>query len=311
MELWRIQYEASHLLPSLPRLRMAIGESFDSPAYRHYGRFRRAEKHCLFKYTLAGEGVFEDQNGAHPVPAGHGFLCEIADPRTAYYYPKDGREPWTFWWIAFDGPASQPIVSDLVKRYGPVFKIAPDAPELQHFTSMEAGADLIVDISPAWGARIILDLLTALAVGMDTASLGLKNDNVLLRRAQELVAANQTRNLNVTELARRLHVSREHLTRHFQKELAVTPHDYIVRQKILRACQYLKETDLNNKEIAARLGYLEAAHFSRTFKRVVHMTPSQFRLVGTMPVVDAGPRQLRAASPCARCSSSSRLSSCK
>lgn len=276
------------MLPSLPRLRMAAGETVDSPAYRHYGRFRSAETHCLFKYTLKGEGVFEDQNGAHPVVAGHGFLCEIADPRTAYYYPEHGSDPWAFWWIAFDGQASRLIVADLVKRYGPVFKIAPDAPDLQRFSNMEDGPTRTLDISPAWGARVVLDLLTALALARETAS-SLKHGSLLLRRAMAIVDGSHAHNLNVTELAQRLHVSREHLTRHFQKELAVTPHDYILRQKILRACQYLKETDLNNKEIAARLGYPEAAHFSRTFKRLVHMTPSQFRQVGTMPVVDASP----------------------
>lgn len=289
MEHWCIHYRNSQMLPSLPRLRMASGETVDSPAYRHYGRFRSAETHCLFKYTLKGEGVFEDQNGVHPVAAGHGFLCEIADPRTSYYYPENGREPWTFWWIAFDGPASRLIVADLVKRYGPVFKIAPDAPDLQRFSNMEAGPVRTLDISPAWGGRVVLDLLTSLALARETASLSLKHESLLLRRAMAIVAASQANNLNVTELAQRLHVSREHLTRHFRKELAVTPHDFILRQKMLRACQYLKETDLSNKEIAARLGYVEAAHFSRTFKRLIHMTPSQFRQVGTMPVVDANP----------------------
>lgn len=285
---WCIHYKTAHLLTSLPRLRTGSGETVDSPAYRHYGRFRSAETHCLFKYTLKGEGVFEDQSGAHPVTAGHGFLCKIADPRTAYYYPEHGREPWTFWWIAFDGPSARLIVADLVKRYGPVFKFAPDSPNVQHFSNMKAGPTRTMNISPAWGARVVLDLLTSLALARE-AGASLQHESLLLRRAMAIVEERQAQNLNVTELAQRLHVSREHLTRHFQKELTVTPHDYILRQKIIRACHYLKETDLNNKEIAARLGYQEAAHFSRTFKRLIHITPSQFRQVGTMPVVDATP----------------------
>jgi AraC-like DNA-binding protein len=288
---WQIQYQTTHLLSSLPRLRMAASETVDGPAYRLCGRFRSAETHCLFKYTLKGEGVFEDQNGAHLMTPGHGFLCEIADPRTAYYYPKNGSEPWAFAWVAFDGPAARAMVADIVKRYGAIFKIAPDAPELQRIFRMAASGDQTLDISPAWGARLVLDLLTALALGKEADSASQKKGSVLLRRAQEIVAASQTRNLNVTELAQRLHVSREHLTRHFQKELAITPHDFISRRKILGACHLLKETALNNKEIAARLGYLEAAHFSRTFKRLTHMTPTQFRLVGNIPVVDVNPWQ--------------------
>ena len=79
-------------------------------------------------------------------------------------------------------------------------------------------------------------------------------------------------------------VSREHLARRFKEETAMTPHEYIVREKMLLACHLLKDTAMSSKEISVRLGYDEPAHFTRTFKRAIQMTPSRFRAEGTLPV---------------------------
>jgi AraC family transcriptional activator of pobA len=54
---------------------------------------------------------------------------------------------------------------------------------------------------------------------------------------------------------------------------------------MLLACHLLKKSSLNGKEIAARLGYGQPAHFSRTFKRVTGMNPRRFREVGVIPVL--------------------------
>jgi hypothetical protein len=61
-----------------PRMR-GLG-SRDNAAYMNQGRFRQAETHCLFEYTLSGEGVFKNAAGAKRVPPGFGFLCKINDP---------------------------------------------------------------------------------------------------------------------------------------------------------------------------------------------------------------------------------------
>lgn len=283
MHLWIVHFNTVKPMATLPRLRVVASETIFSPSYQHYGKFRSAEKHGLFKYTLKGEGIFEDAAGAHRVPEGYGFLCEIADPRTAYYYPKDGKEPWTFVWVAFDGEAVRQTVREIVTRHGPIFALPRDGAEWQRIQEIRKDDGRIVTITPAWGARVVTDLLLALAASRE-APREERPEHILIRRARELVAEHADKSLNATELARRLGVSREHLTRKFREYMATSPHDYIRRQKLLRACHLLKDTALSKKEIAARLGYREPAHFTRTFKRVLHMTPTRFRAVGTIPV---------------------------
>ena len=57
--------------------------------------------------------------------------------------------------------------------------------------------------------------------------------------------------------------------------------DYILRQKMSLACKLLKETNLSAKEVSARLGYARPGQFTRSFKKLLHVTPSQFRNMRT------------------------------
>ena len=283
MYLWNVHFQTLKPIPGLPRLGSAASETILTPSYQHFGKFRSAETHCLFKYTLKGEGLFSDAAGEHRVTEGTGFLCQISDPRTAYYYPKTGSDPWTFVYVVFDGEAARQMTREIVTRHGPVFALPRESVELQQMLEFRKDDATSPQITPAWGARVVTELLLALAATKEEPRAE-QPEHVLVRRAQQIVGERLEQSFTVTELARLLSVSREHLTRKFKDETALTPHDYLLRQKLLLACHLLKETTLSNKQIALRLGYGEPSHFTRTFRRVLHMTPSRFRTLGTIPM---------------------------
>ncbi|HKI69808.1 MAG TPA: helix-turn-helix transcriptional regulator, partial [Verrucomicrobiae bacterium] len=58
------------------------------------------------------------------------------------------------------------------------------------------------------------------------------------------------------------------------------PIDFFIRLRMQHACKLLDGTALSVKEIAAELGYEDPFYFSRTFKSVNHVAPSEYR---TMP----------------------------
>ena len=61
--------------------------------------------------------------------------------------------------------------------------------------------------------------------------------------------------------------------------------EYINKQRIIRAVQYLDETDLPIRDIALYVGYEDIAYFSRVFKHYVNRTPRDYRKIvrGTLP----------------------------
>lgn len=293
MILWTHYIATARPLPSLPRWRVVSSETRIDTSYFFEGRTRGGEDHCLFKYTLGGEGVFRDGAGEHRVGPGSAFLCRIQDPETAYYYPPGGREPWTFVYTCFDGGYADAVVADLVGRYGPVYALPPDGGIMARLLAMRNLPGGSVDVTAAEGARAVNELLLALAESKERQR-AVATSSVLVRRARELVREHLRENLNVTDLARLLGISREHLSRVFKAEAGTSPHRFIQREKALLACHLLKETSLTAKEIARDLGFESAARFTRTFRRVMLTTPTAFRDSGVLPPVQVsgvGPRK--------------------
>jgi len=280
---WLLRIRTVRPLAAFPRLQVVSGETRTSTAYHHEGRYRQAESHCLFKYTLEGEGAFRDTRGEHRTPPGYGFLCEISDPATAYYFPADARGPWSFVYACFAGGAADLMVRDLVGRFGPVYPLPRDEGIVRRLLACRRETRPEIELGAAESADFVHALLGSLARSME-AQQPRDAAAVLVRAAREHVQHHLTENLNATDLARALGVSREHLARVLRERLGMSPYQYIVRQKMRRACELLKETTQTSKEIAAALGY-DAPHFTRTFKNTLHLTPARFRSVGVVPVM--------------------------
>ncbi|MCE0765770.1 AraC family transcriptional regulator [Pseudonocardia kujensis] len=81
---------------------------------------------------------------------------------------------------------------------------------------------------------------------------------------------------SMTQVCRELGMSQRHLQTLFA-EAGTTPSAWLVRERIGRAGQLLRTTDLTAEDIARRCGFRDYSHFHRTFRRQVGMTPGAFR----------------------------------
>jgi AraC-like DNA-binding protein len=270
-------------MKTLPRLQVVMCERQSSASYRHEGRFRTAERHCIFKYTMAGEGRFRHGGEVHRLPVGTGFLCEVCDPSTAYWYPPEAREFWDFVYVCFIGALATATVREFTSRHGCVFSLPMEQGIVPELLAWRRHDGQEVPIAPAEGAEVVSSLLAALSRSR-VENIQEDAGRRLTARVRARIEVGLRENLNVKVLASESGVSREHLSRVFREQTAQSPYQYIVRRRMLEACRLLKESDTSQKVIAEQLGYAEHAHFTRTFSRVMHMTPSRFRAVGTIPV---------------------------
>jgi AraC-like DNA-binding protein len=86
--------------------------------------------------------------------------------------------------------------------------------------------------------------------------------------------------LHVAKLAALANFSPSHFFALFKRRTGCAPIDFFIRLRMQHACQLLEATSLNVKEVAAVLGYDDPFYFSRTFKAVNRVAPSEYR---TMP----------------------------
>jgi len=74
------------------------------------------------------------------------------------------------------------------------------------------------------------------------------------------------------------HMSSSNLLRVFRKATGQTPIEYLVRLRIQRAMEILRNTELSITEIAMEVGFNDSNYFTRQFRRVVGTTPRDFRV---------------------------------
>ena len=96
-------------------------------------------------------------------------------------------------------------------------------------------------------------------------------------RARKMIDKNLTRPLDVAALARAAGCTPAHLSRLFRRTYGFPPAAYLLRRRIDKARQLLTETDLTAAEIGRRLGFHDASHFGRHFRRYAGVNPSSYR----------------------------------
>ena len=102
------------------------------------------------------------------------------------------------------------------------------------------------------------------------------SENEIIRQAQQYISSHIREKLSVPLVARQVDVSPSYLTALLDKNLQISPGEYIRRIKLQESKQMIRENNLNFTEIAAELQYSTVHHFSRQFKEKFGITPTEY-----------------------------------
>jgi AraC-like DNA-binding protein len=109
-------------------------------------------------------------------------------------------------------------------------------------------------------------------------------DEEVNRKIEQIIAymmQHLNKPLPVARLAALANISPSHFFALFKRHTRCAPIDYFIRLRMRRACDLLGTTSLSVKEVAAVLGYNDQFYFSRVFKSVNHVAPSEYRAMMT------------------------------
>lgn len=105
-----------------------------------------------------------------------------------------------------------------------------------------------------------------------------KNTPSLLQPAMDFIFANYLKQtITVKELSKLCHVSSRHFSRLFLEKYQTSPIEFIQNLKLQRAKNLLESTTLSISEIAMQTGFSDIFYFSKLFKKVEGLSPSQYR----------------------------------
>ncbi|NSW90939.1 MAG: helix-turn-helix transcriptional regulator [Firmicutes bacterium] len=95
------------------------------------------------------------------------------------------------------------------------------------------------------------------------------------------IESNFSEKINITKLAKMACLSRRHFCRVFKNSYNISPHNFILKLRIEKACSLLKQTEMNIMEISMEAGFNDSSYFARQFKSFTGMTPTSYRKLHT------------------------------
>ena len=100
-----------------------------------------------------------------------------------------------------------------------------------------------------------------------------------LRTVVEYIMENLDGSPRLGQMAAVARLSPSHFARRFKAATGLAPHQYVIARRVERAQHLLKSNDeVGLAEVALRVGFVDQSHFSFHFKRIVGVTPRQFRI---------------------------------
>ncbi|MGV0024060.1 helix-turn-helix domain-containing protein [Phormidesmis priestleyi] len=104
---------------------------------------------------------------------------------------------------------------------------------------------------------------------------GLPKD--MLKVAIDYINTYLGENLSLAAMATELHISQYHFCRLFKQSTGMSPHRYLMQQRVEQAKQLLRRPEKTVTYITNECGFNNQSHFAKYFRRYTGVSPTRFR----------------------------------
>lgn len=93
----------------------------------------------------------------------------------------------------------------------------------------------------------------------------------------EYIYTHLNQDIKLADLAASAGISPFHFSRLFKQSMGMSPHQYLLQQRVERAKQLLKSSQLTIADIALQCGFNSQSHLGKSFRELTGITPSNYR----------------------------------
>lgn len=220
--------------------------------------------------VLGGRGRLLVNGKAYPLELGSGFLLQPGD-RVAGEH--DARDPLTVfawhWDVRNRGRGGQRFSENILHFQ------TTDLEWMRgiclHVVRGAARRDWVETMGPTY-----LGVLLAEFLNPRKPSSNFSRPDLLDRLSIE-VRSSPGKEWNLPKMASACNLSTPHFCRKFRERFGTSPKRFVIRERIRRAGELLRESSLSIQEIADALGYTDVFFFHRQFRAETGKTPQQAR----------------------------------
>jgi LacI family transcriptional regulator len=139
------------------------------------------------------------------------------------------------------------------------------------------GAEMLDGLMRGRAPEESLKLIPPQGITVRQSTDALAVNDPLVRAALTYMRVHLRESIGTNEIADHLGVSRRLLELRFREQMHSSIREHLIRTRLAEAKELLSSSQEPIETIAALTGFCNAPHFSRTFKRDVGLTPSQYR----------------------------------
>lgn len=246
------------------------------PEARGHTMERPEHNDNLLIYCAEGRGLVETKHFNGPAQQGDVILLPAGQ---AHRYRADEEDPWTIYWVHFDGTQTQQLIEELAFDPEKVVSSIGQQPLLEgdfkRLLSLRQSGYRHTVFN--YAAALTRQILQFLALQIRTSTLK-KQANFNLDQLQSLMLENIEGELDLDTLAAATQLSRHHFAAKYKKLTGISPIRHFIHLKMERACYLLDVSNDSVKSVGAQLGYSDPLYFSRIFKKVIGLAPSEYRM---------------------------------
>lgn len=227
-------------------------------------------------YMVQVDGYYCDSNGGRD-DLRTGDLVLIFPELAHAYGPKKGQ-PWTQVYFVFNGPQFDFLRSrGLLDPARPVWHLEPVDYWSRRLEEIVSGDARHTEAAALRAMGRFQHLIFDMAAADSEARLRPERDE-WFEESQRLLGNPRGRAwLTPQQVAREVGLNYDNFRKQFALRLGVSPGQFQKRKRIDRACAAIYQGSHGFKELAEELEFCDVFHFSKAFKQVMGLTPSDFR----------------------------------
>lgn len=263
---------AEYMAHPLIRAAYLTDVGFFPKAKEHYREREDGADQYILIYCTEGKGIIEVEDQIYRLEKSDAF-CIPRNVRHKYY--ADEKEPWSILWVHFKGDNT---------NYFPL-----EERKIVHINSRHSDNRMMVLFNLLFrvlernytiGNFIYISQVLSLILSeiyfrekVDESSVQDRHVTMVIR----YMCQHLRENLTLEEISEEVQLSKSYLNAVFKAQTGKSPVEFFIHLKMQEACKLLKSTDYYIYEVSSELGYTDQYYFSRIFKKVVGVSPKDYK----------------------------------
>ena len=240
-------------------------------------RISRVEGDAFFLlfFTMSGKGFLKIEGELHELLPS---TIAIVSPNQRHEYFASSR--WEFYWIHLTGEQCTQILRHLCVSGRKVFHVSEIGKYAEKFEELFRFREKNSNKYEVEVSLKLSEIAHAMLADVMYPPETLEDEQDIVKKAVSHMEKTYQKETSIDEICKALFVSPAHFIRLFKARTGLTPYEYFIHLRILKACEMLQFSNKQICEIARAVGFKSTSNFILHFKKIRQITPGKHRKSG-------------------------------